>query len=384
MEKISIKRRNESERIDGTAAIYAIIHINREKVRIPIGITVKRDEWDAKNECVKGRGKAARDMNLIISNTKAKITDIFVKARLSEERLTKDSFKALYSHPEETDDFIQYAWRHLDTLRPAFQWETQKSHSAALRKLQAYAKHLPIGEITADWLRLYASYLRDKLHNNPNTVRKNLCVLRMHYYAAMRAGLTRDNPFERFKLPTPQPAVVYLTEEELDRLIYLYRSGTLTDPQADALRFFLFMTFTAMHISDARALRIEQIFGGEIHYRRVKTRTSVDMPLSEPAAKLVEYYRAGRNRGPLFVGLPTDQAFNRVIKAVCAKAGIYKDVSAKAGRHTFATLYYKKNNGDIGTLSKLLGHTQITTTMIYAHIMKDGRMKGVAAFDGML
>ena len=47
-------------------------------------------------------------------------------------------------------------------------------------------------------------------------------------------------------------------------------------------------------------------------------------------------------------------------------------------------LYYKKNSGDVGTLSKLLGHTQITTTMIYAHIMKDSRIAGVSAFDGML
>ena len=59
-------------------------------------------------------------------------------------------------------------------------------------------------------------------------------------------------------------------------------------------------------------------------------------------------------------------------------------MSAKAARHTFATLYYKKNNGDVGTLSKLLGHTQINTTMVYAHIMKDSRVAGVSAFDGML
>lgn len=108
------------------------------------------------------------------------------------------------------------------------------------------------------------------------------------------------------------------------------------------------------------------------------------MPLSGPAAKLVEYYKAGRRRGNLFVTLPTDQAFNRVIKRVCQRVDILKPVSAKAARHTFATLYYKKNGGDLGTLSKLLGHTSITTTMIYAHIMKENRVAGVSAFDGML
>ena len=206
----------------------------------------------------------------------------------------------------------------------------------------------------------------------------------MHYYAAMRAGKAKTNPFEVYKIPASDATVVYLTEDELNTLIDLFRSGTLPENEVDVLRFFLFMTFTAMHISDARALQIEQIFGGEIHYRRIKTNTKVDMPLSFPATKLVRYYRGDRLRGYLFKDLPTDQAFNRVIKRVCKKAGIKKAGSAKAARHTFATLYYKKNSGDLGTLSKLLGHTQITTTMIYAHIMKDSRVAGVSAFDNMM
>lgn len=108
------------------------------------------------------------------------------------------------------------------------------------------------------------------------------------------------------------------------------------------------------------------------------------MPLSRPAAELAEYYRDGRYRGNLFRKLPTDQAFNRIIKRICKREGIEKAVSAKAARHTFATLYYKKNSGDLGTLSKLLGHTSVTTTMIYAHIMKENRVAGVSAFDDML
>lgn len=73
-----------------------------------------------------------------------------------------------------------------------------------------------------------------------------------------------------------------------------------------------------------------------------------------------------------------------MIKRICRRLGILKAVSAKAARHTFATLYYKKNGGDLGTLSKLLGHTSINTTMIYAHIMKDNRVAGVSVFDDML
>lgn len=281
-------------------------------------------------------------------------------------------------------NFNIFAARHLDELRSAMQYETIRHHNSALKKLKEYDPDLQISDITPEWLRVYAAYLRDEHHNNPGTIRKNMSIIRMHYYAAMRAGKVKGNPFEVYRLPLADPQVVYLTEEELGRLTTLYSSGALADNEQDALRFFLFMTFTAMHISDARALQIEQIFNGEIHYRRVKTHTRVSIPLSKPAAQLVEYYREGRTRGNLFRSLPTDQAFNRLIKRICRRVEISKPVSAKTGRHTFATLYYKKNSGDLGTLSKLLGHTSVTTTMIYAHIMKDSRFAGVSAFDDML
>lgn len=384
MAKVTIKRRNESERADGRAALYAVLNIERIKIRLPLDIAVTVDEWDQTAERIKGRSQEVKDKNLIISNTKAKISDILVRARLTGEVLTKDSFLALYRRPGETMNFIDYARRHLDELQSAMQPETIRHHKAALNKLEQYNSRLQIAEITPEWLRVYAAYLRNHHNNNAGTIRKNMCVIRMHYYAAMRAGKVKANPFDVYKVPVADPAVIYLTEEELNKLTRLYRSDTLTKGEQDVLRFFLFMTFTAMHISDARALQIEQIKDNEIQYSRMKTHTRVIMPLSRPAAELVEYYRDGRWRGNLFRGLPTDQAFNRIIKRICKREGINKAVSAKAARHTFATLYYKKNSGDLGTLSKLLGHTSVTTTMIYAHIMKEGKIAGVAAFDNML
>ncbi len=384
MAKVKIKRRNEKERADGRSALYAILNIQRIKVRIPLNIAVKAEEWDEIEERVKGRSQTAKDHNLIITNTKAKISDILVRARLSGETLTKESFLALYNRPGETMNFIDYAHHHLEELKTAMQPETIRHHKAALAKLEHYSPRLQISEITPEWLRVYAAYLRKVHNNNPGTIGKNMGIIRMHFYAAMRAGKVKFNPFEFYKIPSSDPTVVYLNENELNLLTSLYRSQALKDNEQEALRFFLFMTFTAMHISDARSLQIEQIFDNEIHYRRMKTHTSVIMPLSKPAYQLVEFYKSGRTRGNLFRSLPSDQAFNRLIKRVCKRVGINKAVSAKTGRHTFATLYYKKNSGDIGTLSKLLGHTSVTTTMIYAHIMKDSRIAGVSAFNDMM
>lgn len=384
MAKVTIKRRNESERQDGRAALYLHVIVDKTKIRIPLDIAVTSDEWDPVKERVRGRGDQAKDHNLMILKMKSRVTDILVRARLSGEKLTKARFLALYHKPGESTRFADYANQRLEELKTALQYETIRHHRSMLKKLNAYAPELQMGDITPEWLRVYAAHLRDVYGNNPGTIGKNIGMIRMHYYGAMRAGLVKSNPFEVYKMPLDEPLVVFLTEEELNSLIDLYRSERLDDNEQAVLRFFLFMTFTGMHFTDALDLQIEQVFNGEIHYRRVKTKTRVSIPLSKSAEKLFEFYRDDRKKGNLFQKRPSNQNFNRLIKIICGRVGINKAVSAKAARHTFATLYYKKNPGDLGTLSKLLGHTSVNTTMIYAHIMKESRISGISAFDDLL
>ena len=68
MAKITIKRRNESERADGRAALYAVVNIERTKIRIPVDIAVTSDEWDPIAERIKGRTQEVKDSNLILGD----------------------------------------------------------------------------------------------------------------------------------------------------------------------------------------------------------------------------------------------------------------------------------------------------------------------------
>ena len=382
--KLNIRRRNDARRGDGTAPLYAHLYIARERVRINLEIYVTESEWDNESEHFRGRSQRSVDGNLMIDRIRSRMNDILVRSRLDGRPLTKESFLEQYRRGTDSQKFVDYAWRHLKETTPGLQPETVRHHGAALRKLEAYAPDLTIDDISPEWLQAYVRYLR-RNHNNSNaTIRKNLCVLRTHYYAAMRAGMVKSNAFSAYRVPTAQHRTVYLTEDEFRKLTQLYRSGRLPANERDALRFFIFMALTGMHITDARSLTIQQIFDGEIHYTRVKTNIRVAVPLSRGAELLVEVYRNGRSHGRLIQELPTDQAFNRVIKRVCSKVGIAKPVSAKSARHTFATIFLKKNPGDLPTLSKMLGHTDISTTMVYAHIVKSSRVDGIKKMDDLL
>lgn len=378
---ISIKRRSE-ERRDGSAALFAVFHLNREKIRIPLDLYVKSCDWDPVNEKVKGRGDIVRDQNLIIENTRGKINDVLVRARLGGLHLTKDIFFALYRQPDGGQSFIAFAKQRLKQNRRALACNTWRQHKSILKKLEAYYPELQFFEITPDFLKLYVAHLR-QLGNGDATIWKNLTVLRGYILAAHRSGFILKNPFEAFRIKRSAPNIIYLTEDELKSLVDLYRNEELDDQDQDVLRFFLFMAFTSLHIGDAKALTIESVSNKELHYVRKKTRVRVSVPLSEPARKLIAFYKGNRERGLLIQGLTTDQNINRKIKIICARVGICKPISAKAARHTFATLYYKKNKGDLATLSNILGHSSLAMTMIYAHINQENRDQGIHVFDDL-
>ena len=376
---ISIKRRHE-ERRDGSAALYAVFHLNREKIRIPLDLYVKACDWDPVAEKIKGRGPLVQDQNLVIENTRGKINEVMVRARLGGVHLTKQLFFSLYRQPKSSQSFIEFALQRLNLNKRALACNTWRQHKSILKKIVEYNPNLQFYEITPEFLKLYVAHLR-RLGNGDATIWKNMTVLRGYILAAVRAGFIIKNPFESFRVKRATPNIVYLTEDELKQLVNLFQSEELEDQEQDVLRFFLFMAFTSLHIGDARAVTIESINHKELHYVRKKTRKQVCVPLSEPARKLIDYYKGNRTHGILIQGLTSDQNINRKLKMICGRAGICKQISAKAARHTFATLYYKKNKGDIATLSNILGHSSLSMTMIYAHIDKENRDQGIHVFD---
>ncbi len=78
----------------------------------------------------------------------------------------------------------------------------------------------------------------------------------------------------------------------------------------------------------------------------------------------------------------SNQEVNRNLKIIQAACGIFKEMTFHTARHTFATTITLKNGVPIETVSKMLGHTKLSTTQIYAEVDEEkimDHMNGVEA-----
>ena len=155
----------------------------------------------------------------------------------------------------------------------------------------------------------------------------------------------------------------YLTVDELNRL-----AQTPCDPLLK--RASLFSALTGLRHCDIQKLKwseVEEFNGGyRLNFTQQKTKGVEYMPISEQAFQLCGERKDGEKL--VFAGLPDPSWINRPIKKWVAEAGITKHITYHCFRHSYATLQLAGGT-DIYTVSKMLGHTNVRTTQVYAKVV---------------
>ena len=163
----------------------------------------------------------------------------------------------------------------------------------------------------------------------------------------------------------------YLTVEELNRL-----AQTPCDPLLK--RAALFSALTGIRHCDIQKLKwseVEMFNGGyRLNFTQQKTKGVEYMPISEQAYNLCGEQKEGELL--VFAGLPDPSWINRPVKKWVEAAGITKHITFHCFRHSYATLQLAGGT-DIYTVSKMLGHTNVRTTQVYAKDVMYYTMKSV-------
>lgn len=223
-------------------------------------------------------------------------------------------------------------------------------------------------------------------HYKATTAQQKYNCLRYVLNEAVRKEIIPFNPCnlisksEKIKTKTINNVREYLTEEELKRL------NETETKSFETKRVYFFMCFCGLRISDVKALRWENIEknNGKISLRIIqqKTQNYIIIPLSEKAQEYLPEQNKKSNDSFIFSNLPTEPAMNRALKIWVKKAGINKTITLHTARHTFATLMLTKGV-DLYTTSKLLGHSEVGTTQIYARIIDKKKEEAVETLNNI-
>lgn len=218
----------------------------------------------------------------------------------------------------------------------------------------------------------------DSRRLSPNTVSIYFKAFSHAMSIAVRGDIIPSNPCDRLaREDKPKMSArdrQYLTREELSRL-------ASTDCRLpEVKRAFMFSCFCGLRFSDVRNLKWEDFYtvNGRtyIHIRIIKTRTPITIPLSPLALS----WLPERGRGSVF-SLPTVPAVCDNLAIWTKDAGIKKHITFHCARHTFATMSISAGV-DLFAVSKLLGHTDVKTTQIYAKMMDERKTEAVDALAG--
>lgn len=255
-------------------------------------------------------------------------------------------------------------------------------------------ENLTFEDITPEWVQGFRDYLeneacawthdyREKIKDKPlsqNTRHSYFNKLRACLNQALREGVISVSPMrgiENFK--EEEGARMYLTIDEVQKLAQ-------TECDYPGIRAaFLFSCLTGLRRSDVLRLTWGDVYEqGEftrIIFRQKKTNGQEYLDITPEAVSLMG--ERGMPSERVFTDLHSPTCTNNAIKTWVARAGINKEITFHCARHTFATMMLDLGT-DLFTVSKLLGHRELSTTQIYAKVLDKNKQAAVSRIPSIL
>jgi len=358
-----------------------------------IGRTVNPKNWNQKRNQSDGQTKRDRELNKFLEMVRARFCEIHNALIRDNKMVNPAILKAHYLGTMEKPKMLCEVFRETnekrregldrgDIVKPTYQrWTRCVEYLEDFLKLNLNVSDIPIKEVTSGILDDFEHFLRmKKACANNAAVRYLRCVKNVLQYALAHEWITHD-PFIGKKYQRTYSKREFLTEQEVNAIMKLDFKEM---PRLEVVRdTFVFCCFTGLAFCDMKALMQSDIQNDDngnawIRKERAKTGEMCIVPLLDIPRQLIEKYADHPTVKATGVVLPviTNQKMNAYLKEIADLAKIKKHLTTHIARHTFASISMC-NNVSIEVISKMLGHSDIKTTQIYA------KMHDQAVYDGM-
>jgi site-specific recombinase XerD len=372
---------------DGLAPIYARITVDSERKEISLKRWIKPTDWNNKKGMARGSREEIRSLNHYLEEVKARLVECYQQMQIQKKLITAEGIKNMFLGTHDKEHTLSKLMEYHNTrFKDTLAWGTMKNYHTTQKYVVKFMKEqygtsdMYLSELRYKFITDFELYLLNHIpkdHQKPltnNGAMKHLERLKKMIALAVKMEWLIKDPFSRFKLRFNKVDRGYLEAKELEAIEQKEFSIVRLQWVRD---LFVFSCYTGLAYVDTMNLTPDNIsigIDGEywISTCRQKTDKPVRVPILPKAWEIIEKYRShprSIEKGTLFPVI-SNQKLNSYLKEIADLCGINKNLTFHLARHTFATTVTLLNGVPIETVSKMLGHTKIVTTQIYARVIE--------------
>ena len=394
--KVSYYVRSNYENKQGKSPLMIRIFLNGEMLNVgSSGIYIDKKLWNNSTNRVKGRGSESLNLNAQLDNISNSLQMIFKKHEFDED-LTLDKIKSIFLGKNKVKTtFVEFYDKYLEDIKAQVgagksialyhKYSDARSHFVNFLHAKYGRKDLMPGELTHLIIHDFEIYLKTVVSLKSNSATKTLKFFKTVVIFAQKCGVMTHDPFLNHHFHLEPVDRGFLTDEEIQRIM----QKDFEIPRLEMVRdVFIFSCFCGLAYIDVAHLTQENIITLDnrpwIIINRQKTNVQSNIPLLEIPQMILDKYK-GKTKDNRLLPVLSNQKINAYLKEIADLCGIKKRLSYHLARHTFATMLLSKGV-PIESVSKMLGHTNIKTTQIYARItnkkIEQDMMQVADKFDG--
>ena len=370
------KKKNKPEE----ALLYARISVNGIYNEMSLKRSLEVSRWNQSACKLNGSSMESQQLNKKIDDTKALLYKAYDSLQKEDQFITASAVKSRYLGIDKKHyTLTQLLDYHSTKMKGVLKYGTLKNYTTTETYLKNYLKEkrtisdIYLKQIDYQFTLGFERFLRDLPSLSNNGVMKHMERFKKLMHLSEDLDWIEKNPTKRFKLRFHHVDMVYLSKAELQKIKEKkFKRSTLSINRD----IFVFCCYTGLPYGDVLELKKKHIQIGIdgkkwIYTRRMKTNTLLRIPLLEEAERILEKYKEHPRVSNSDILLPvySNQKTNQYLREITKAVKINKELSFHAARHTFATTVTLANGVPIETVSKLLGHTKLSTTQIYARVI---------------
>lgn len=381
--KVLFYLKKNAPKKNGYVPVMCRITIDGTIAQFSCKLDVNPDLWDTQSGRASGRTTEAKETNLFLDNIRVGVNthyrEIFDKDNYVTAEKVKNAYLGLgMKHETILKVFAQHNEDFEKQVGKMKSKSTYQKYCTVYRHLQDFIHYrykvsdIALKELTPAFIIDFELYLRTTQECTHNTVWVYMMPLRRMITIAQNNGWLNRDPFVEYSISPEDSDRGYLTKEEIKKLI----NAPIIKKKHELVRdLFIFCCFTGLSFRDLKNLTTDNLqtsFDGHewIITKRQKTKVQSNIRLLDVALRIIEKYKGIAKDNRVFP-VPSYANLRDNITLIVQACGIKKHVTWHMSRHTYATEICLTNGMPIETLSKTLGHTNISTTQIYAKITNE-------------